>query len=177
MHSQREPLFILSSRFTTAALCLCSLGKSGSIPSMHNRHLTFDVACICSTFKTLTLPGPSAGVSGSLDNYCSLTPLCSGMGEVVPARTSPTLLSPSPRTVLSLSCFKVLQCINCRDWHCKSQHCIRRHGICDLHVHIGHSKCFLSNPVHYYKRYRGNWVTWIRAFDIGNDFSADQISC
>ena len=68
----------------------------------------------------LTLPGPSAGVSGSLDSYCSLTPLCSGMGEVVPARTSPTLLPPSPRTVLSLSCFKVLQCINCRDWHCKS---------------------------------------------------------
>ena len=69
---------------------------------------------------TLTLPGPSAGVSGSLDSYCSLKPLCSGMGEVVPARTSPTLLSPSPRTVLSLSCFKVLQCINCRDWHYKS---------------------------------------------------------
>ena len=69
---------------------------------------------------TLTLPSPSAGVSGSLDSYCSLKPLCSGMVEVVPARTSPTLLPPSPRTVLSLSCFKVLQCINCRDWHCKS---------------------------------------------------------
>ena len=69
---------------------------------------------------TLTMPGPSAGVSGSLDSYCSLKPLCSGMGEVVPARTSPTLLPPSPRTVLSLSCFKVSQCINCRDWHCKS---------------------------------------------------------
>ena len=63
----------------------------------------------------LTLPGPSAGVSGSLDSYCSLKPLCSGMGEVVPARTSPTLLPPSPCTVLSLSCFKVLQCINCHD--------------------------------------------------------------
>ena len=58
---------------------------------------------------TLTLPGPSAGVSESLDSYCSLKPLCSGMGEVVPARTSPTLLPPrtsptllppSPRTVL-----------------------------------------------------------------------------
>ena len=69
---------------------------------------------------TLTLPGPSAGVSGSLDSYCSLKPLCSGMGEVVPARTSPTLPPPSPRTVLSLSCFKVSQCINCRDWHFKS---------------------------------------------------------
>ena len=69
---------------------------------------------------TLTLPGPSAGVSGSLDSYCSLKALCSGMGEVVPARTSLTLLSPSPRTVLSLSCFKVSQCINCCDWHFKS---------------------------------------------------------
>ena len=28
------------------------------------------------------------------DSYCSLKPLCSGMGEVVPARTSPTLLYP-----------------------------------------------------------------------------------
>ena len=74
----------------------------------------------CNMVLTLTLPGPSAGVSGSLDSYCSLKPLCSGMGEVVPARTSPTLLPPSPRTVLSLSCFKVSQCINCRDWHCKS---------------------------------------------------------
>ena len=54
------------------------------------------------------------------DSYCSLKPLCSGMGEVVPARTSPTLLPPSPRTVLSLSCFKVSQCINCCDWYCKS---------------------------------------------------------
>ena len=69
---------------------------------------------------TLTLWGPSAGVSGSLDSYCSLKPLCSGMGEVVPARTSPTLPPPSPRTVLWLPCFKVSQCINCRDWHCKS---------------------------------------------------------
>ena len=68
---------------------------------------------------TLTLPGPSAGVSGSLDSYCSLKPLCSGMGEVVPARTSPTPLPPSPRTVLSISCFKVSQCINCHDWHFK----------------------------------------------------------
>ena len=28
--------------------------------------------------------------------------------------------SPSPRTVLSLSCFKVSQCVNCCDWHFKS---------------------------------------------------------
>ena len=66
---------------------------------------------------TLKVPGPSAGMGESLDSYCSLKPLCSGMGEVVPARTLPTLLPPSPRSVLLLSCFKVSQCINCRDWH------------------------------------------------------------
>ena len=56
---------------------------------------------------TLTLPGPSAGVSGSFDSYCSLKPLCSGMGEVVPARTSPTLL-PHP---LALCChYPVSKC-------------------------------------------------------------------
>ena len=34
------------------------------------------------------------------DSYWSLKTLCSGMGEVVLARTSPTLPPPSPRTVL-----------------------------------------------------------------------------
>ena len=36
-------------------------------------------------------------------SYCSLKPLWSGMGEVVPARTSPTLHPPSPPTVYQLS--------------------------------------------------------------------------
>ena len=36
-------------------------------------------------------------------SYCSLKPLWSGMGEVVLARTSPTLHSPSPPTVYQLS--------------------------------------------------------------------------
>ena len=35
--------------------------------------------------------------------YCSLKPLWSGMGEVVPAHTSPTLHPPSPPTVHQLS--------------------------------------------------------------------------
>ena len=87
---------------------------------------------VCKNALTLTLPGPSAGVSGSLDSYCSLKALCSGMGEVVPARTLPTLLPPSPRTVLSLSCFKVSQCINCRDWHCKSY----KVGLRTLALHV-----------------------------------------
>ena len=97
-------------------LCIHILHKS-TILSITN---TSTISWLFLSSLTLTLPGPSAGVSGSLDSYCSLKPLCSGMGEVVPARTSPTLLPPSPRTVLSLSCFKVSQFINCRDWHFKS---------------------------------------------------------
>ena len=34
------------------------------------------------------------------ESYCSLKPLWLGMGEVVPARASPTLPPPSPPTVL-----------------------------------------------------------------------------
>ena len=49
----------------------------------------------------------TAGVSGWIsDSCCSLKPLWSGMGEVVPARTSPTLHPPSSPTVLLLSCLK-----------------------------------------------------------------------
>ena len=58
----------------------------------------------------------TAGVSGWIsDCYCIIKPLWSGMGEVVPARTSLTLHPPSPPTVPSLSCLNVSQCINCRD--------------------------------------------------------------
>ena len=92
--------------YLSAATCL---SLSNALIQDNTGHLGYVHASL-----TLTLPSPSAGVSGSLDSYCSLKPLCSGMGEVVPARTSPTLLPPSPRTVLSLSCFKVSQCINCR---------------------------------------------------------------
>ena len=38
-----------------------------------------------------------------LTSYCSLKPLWSGMGEVVPARASPTLHPPFPPTVHQLS--------------------------------------------------------------------------
>ena len=38
-----------------------------------------------------------------LTSYCSTKPLWSGMGEVVPARTSPTLHLPFPPTVHQLS--------------------------------------------------------------------------
>ena len=40
---------------------------------------------------------------GKFTSYCSLKPLWSGMGEVVPARTLPILHPPSPPTVHQLS--------------------------------------------------------------------------
>ena len=48
-----------------------------------------------STLKVLTF--------WKFTSYCSLKPLWSGMGEVVPARTSPTLHPPSSHTVHQLS--------------------------------------------------------------------------
>ena len=104
----------------TLVISISSSFLDGAVVSGSGRASALTYCGFSDIWLKLTLPGPSAGVSGSLDSYCSLKPLCSGMGEVVPARTSPTLLPPSPRTVLSLSCFKVLQCITCRDWHCKS---------------------------------------------------------
>ena len=94
------------------------------LPGMQkNLKQTLHFTCCClpkmGLFNTYTAK-PVCWNGWISDSYCSLKPFCLGMGEVVPARTSPTLLPPSPRTVLSLSCFKVLQCINCRDWHCKS---------------------------------------------------------
>ena len=44
-------------------------------------------------------------------SYCSLKPLWSGMGEVVPARTSPKLHPPSPPTVHQLSQLALLRVI------------------------------------------------------------------
>ena len=45
-------------------------------------------------------------------SYCSLKPLWSGLGEVVPAHTSPTLHPPSPPTVHQLSQqIKPLMCV------------------------------------------------------------------
>ena len=116
-HSLAYPYLLICSFTCTLNCSLISL-MILITPCLHTVIVTH--ICSHSLSLTLTLPGLSAGMSGSLDSYCSLKPLCLGMGEVVLARTSPTLLPPSPRTVLSLSCFKVSQCINCRDWHCKS---------------------------------------------------------
>ena len=45
-------------------------------------------------------------------SYCSLKPLWLGMGEVVPARTSPTLHPPSPPTAHQLSRLALSELIN-----------------------------------------------------------------
>ena len=52
----------------------------------------------CTALLTLTVQN-----FWKFTSYCSLKPLWSGMGEVVPARTSPTLHPPSPPTVHQLS--------------------------------------------------------------------------
>ena len=66
-------------------------------------------------------------------SYCSLKPLWSGMGEVVPARTSPTLHPPSPPTVHQLSQLALLRVNECDQlqitaihmnvWEGESRHC------------------------------------------------------
>ena len=54
------------------------------------------------TFDDLTLKTawPGCWSEWISDSSCSLKPLCSGMRDVVPARTSPPLHPPSPPTVL-----------------------------------------------------------------------------
>ena len=47
--------------------------------------------------------------------------------------------------------------------------------VCDWSV--WRLKCFSSNLVHLNKRYCVKWVTCVRAFDLGNDFPAYQVTC
>ena len=68
--------------------------------------------CVCCSQNNNNVK--NAYIINQAGSYCSLTPLCSGMGEVVPARTSLTL-SPRPLTLCCNYCFKVTQCSNCRD--------------------------------------------------------------
>ena len=49
-------------------------------------------------------------------SYCSLKPLWSGMGKVVPARTSPTLHPPSPPTVHQLLWLALKELKWCASW-------------------------------------------------------------
>ena len=58
-------------------------------------------------------------------SYCSLKPLWSGMGEVVPVRTSPTLHPPSLPTVHQLSRLALKELVCLHKWSCtKDQTCI-----------------------------------------------------
>ena len=72
-------------------LCLCKDIRR------HTRHLylhqSLSPSLLLLTLKVLNF--------WKFTSYCSLKPLWSGMGEVVPARTSPTLHPPSPPTVQS----------------------------------------------------------------------------
>ena len=67
----------------------------GRIHSLKTRTFWLWSVCIFLTLKVLNF--------WKCTSYCSLKPLWSGMGEVVPARTSPTLHTPSPPTVHQLS--------------------------------------------------------------------------
>ena len=65
---------------------------------------------LCSDIFSWPLPSPNKHTLTlkvlnfwKFTSYCSLKPIWSGMGEVVPARTSPTLHPPSPPTVHQLS--------------------------------------------------------------------------
>ena len=62
-----------------------------------------DVEEVCKKDILFSINPYSALNFWKFTSYCSLKPLWSGMGEVVPARTSPTLHPPSPPTVHQLS--------------------------------------------------------------------------
>ena len=66
------------------------VGNQGNTENKRVRHVTSLL-----NFKVLNF--------WKFSSYCSLKPLRSGMGEVVPARTSPTLHPPSPPTVHQFS--------------------------------------------------------------------------
>ena len=55
------------------------------------------LSALCSSLKFYSYSQCATDL-GTNESYCSLKPLCSDMREVVPARTSPTLPPPSPRT-------------------------------------------------------------------------------
>ena len=75
--------------------CPTPLHMALSVTRAPVTHPTTNRAQYCSTLKVLNF--------WKFTSYCSLKPLWSGMGEAVPARTSPTLHPPSPPTVHQLS--------------------------------------------------------------------------
>ena len=84
---ERIPVYALSPCWQLSPFKLCCL------MALTPRKSGLD--CFVLTLKVLNF--------WKFTSYCSLKPLWSGMGEVVPARTSPTLHPPSPPTVHQLS--------------------------------------------------------------------------
>ena len=74
-------------------------------------------------------------------SYCSLKPLWSGMGEVVPARTSPTLHPSSPPTVHQLSRLALWELTK----GCITQLPIKT-SVTIWHANISHNKKVCRNP-------------------------------
>ena len=92
-------------------------------------------------------------------SYCSLKPLWSGMGEVVPARTSPTLHPPSPPTVHQLM---FLQLPGESRGHCMGNvRCQLTVALCiDRNRRPRH--VFSFHPAAHYLSHSGNVITFTR---------------
>ena len=112
MSSSIASIYTLNFLYAYANCFLVTLGEltslfSQSMPGIlyphvlvHTLHLSFTAklhgkeylssCCVMLTLKVLNF--------WRFTSYCSLKPLWSGMGEVVPGRTSPTLHPPSPPT-------------------------------------------------------------------------------
>ena len=98
--------------------------------AMATMHLTHDIwACGFTRKCVLTLKVLNFW---KFTSYCNLKPLWSGMGEVVPAHTSPTLHAPSPPTVHQLSQLALLRvnALTTQALRLASYMCLR--GVCTL---------------------------------------------
>ena len=86
-------------------MCLLRLGVTKQY-KLKSYKLRTDGRLVKVTVLTLKLPGPAAGVEGSLTVTIALKPLWSGMGEIVPACTSPTLHPPIPSHCAVIALFE-----------------------------------------------------------------------
>ena len=95
LHSTRQLMLTLKAPSREPAVCCCvvvaaAYTNRGGRPGLPN----------CG-FKVLNFYKFTQKWNERIsDSYCTLNPLWSSMGEVVPARTSLTLHPPSPPTVL-----------------------------------------------------------------------------
>ena len=104
--NKKNPLSILCSSWTCLDYFLDNSLQNNSLSMCEPPNKEQPQICIFepkihkTTIRTLTL---KVLYFYKFTSYCSLKPLWSGMGEVVPARSSPTLHPPSPPTVHQLS--------------------------------------------------------------------------